>query len=340
VLPVPFTVAALRHAAICVKPHPRAADKYPVSRRVSRRLTAALASVAALVALPASAQANHPSITGFSTGLTVANAPADITEGPDGNLWFTTQGILPGVGRITPTGSITEYPVALLNTPGDITAGPDGALWFTQRGLSDAIVRVDPADGTMDEHPLPGGTDPTAITLGSDGNLWFIESGTKKLGRLKPDGSHDEFHAGLSGSDTLNDITTGPDGQLWVTIAADGNDRIESFSPNNPEDPCFWATGLTGAPNKIVAAADGRLYFTISDDPAAIGRIKTDGTITEYRSGLIADSRPVGIAEGGDRALWFTGAASPGRIGRMAQPSHAFSALVGGSAGLDLLADA
>ncbi len=333
------TLAGLRHAARIVKLCGSAVDNYSVPRRV-RRLTAALASVAALAVLPASAHANHPSITGFSTGLTVANAPADITEGPDGNLWFTSRGILPGVGRITPTGSITEYPVALLNTPGDITTGPDGALWFTQRGLSDAIVRVDPADGTMEEHPLPGGMNPTAITLGSDGNLWFIASGTKKLVRMKPDGSHDEFNAGLSGSDTLNDITSGPDGQLWVTIEADGDNRIESFSPADPDDPCFWSSGLSGAPNKIVAASDGKLYFTLSDDPGAIGRIKTDGTIREFSAGLTPDSRPVGIAEGGDNALWFTGAAHPGRIGRMATPSHAFSELVGGTAGLDLLADA
>ena len=33
------------------------------------------------------------------------------------------------------------------------------------------------------------------------------------------------------------------------------------------------------------AASDGKLYFTESDDPAGIGRIKTDGSIKEYRTG-------------------------------------------------------
>ena len=52
---------------------------------------------------------------------------SDITTGPDGNLWFTVTG---GVGRITPTGTITEVQV----TGGSIaiTNGPDGKLWFTQ----------------------------------------------------------------------------------------------------------------------------------------------------------------------------------------------------------------
>jgi hypothetical protein len=53
-------------------------------------------------------------VTEFSTGLTVANAPADITTGPDGNLWFTEQGI----GRITPTGSTVTLETGTPPWPG------------------------------------------------------------------------------------------------------------------------------------------------------------------------------------------------------------------------------
>ena len=117
---------------------------------------------------------------------------------------------------------------------------------------------------------------------------------------------------------------------------------LHSISRVNPADGdiCHFSDGLTGAPNKIIAASDGKLYFTISDDPAAIGRIKTDGTIKEFRTGLTNDAYPVALAEGGDRDLWFTGSASPGRIGRMENPSHAFTEFAGGTPGLGLLADA
>ena len=288
-----------------------AADKYPVSRRVSRRSLAALASIAAVLALPASASSITPTprITEFAP-LTLANEPGDITAGPDGNLWFTEEGVLPGIGKITTSGTITEYPAgltsgfSLLMTPKGITEGPDGKLWFTEQGVTaDGVASLDPSHRRRHRVLAAAGADPTAITTGSDGNLWFIERGATKIGRITPDGDIDEFNAGLSGSDTLNDITSGPDGQLWVTIATPGGDnRIESFSPANPDDPCFWSTGLTGAPNQIVAASDGKLYFTESDNPAAIGRIKTDGNIKEYRTGLTADSAPAGLAEGGDRA--------------------------------------
>jgi streptogramin lyase len=346
---VPITLAGVRHAATLIKGPATAADKYPVSRRVFRRTFAAAASLAALLALPVGAGAITPTprITEF-VPLTVANAPGDITAGPDGNLWFTEEGVLPGIGKITTSGAITEYSAglasgfSLLMTPKGITEGPDGNLWFTEQGVTgDGVASLDPSTGAVTEYALGAGEDPTAITAGSDGNLWFLERGATKIGRITPAGVIDEFNAGLSGSDTLNDITSGPDGQLWVTIASPDGDKIESFSPSNPDDPCFWSTGLTGTPNQIVTASDDKLYFTESGDPAAIGRIKTDGAIREYRTGLTADSAPGGLAEGNKGTLWFTGAASPGRIGRMNIGNHEFEEIVAGTGlGIDLTPDA
>ena len=54
-----------------------------------------------------------------------------ITLGPDGAMWFTENSSVPGVGRITTNGLITEFPNPnSSNTSQSITAGADGALWF------------------------------------------------------------------------------------------------------------------------------------------------------------------------------------------------------------------
>ncbi len=64
-----------------------------------------------------------------------------ITAGPDGNLWFTEEGTIQNgkfiggnqIGRITPSGIITEFALPTANSgPTGITAGPDGNLWFTE----------------------------------------------------------------------------------------------------------------------------------------------------------------------------------------------------------------
>ncbi len=51
-----------------------------------------------------------------------------ITVGSDGNLWYTEAG---KVGRITPTGVFTEFPIASAGSY-VITLGPDGNLWFAE----------------------------------------------------------------------------------------------------------------------------------------------------------------------------------------------------------------
>lgn len=81
--------------------------------------------------------------------------PNSITAGPDGNVWFTNLttrslpnvGTPPGIGRITPSGEITEYRAGLqyASTPDGIVSGPDGALWFTDRELR-SIGRIVPSD--------------------------------------------------------------------------------------------------------------------------------------------------------------------------------------------------
>lgn len=54
-----------------------------------------------------------------------------ITLGPDNNLWFAELAASK-IGRITPSGSIVEFPLAKNSSPMGIVAGPDGQVWFTE----------------------------------------------------------------------------------------------------------------------------------------------------------------------------------------------------------------
>ena len=61
---------------------------------------------------------------------TSGSIPQGITAGPDKNIWFAeTHG--DKIGKITPSGKFTEYPVPTGSSPYGITAGPDGNIWFT-----------------------------------------------------------------------------------------------------------------------------------------------------------------------------------------------------------------
>src|SRR6266849_10306958 len=103
------------------------AERFP--RRIAIVAAAALAASAVVIN---HAPAQAATLTEFAVP-TFNSVPEGITLGPDGNLWFTEFQAGGGhqIGRITPTGTITEFP-GLTGAPFWIVTGPDGNLWFTE----------------------------------------------------------------------------------------------------------------------------------------------------------------------------------------------------------------
>ena len=76
--------------------------------------------------------------------------PGEITTGADGNLWFTERPV-DKVGRITPTGMITE--IDNLSSPGSITTGPDHNIWFAS-SIAPVVGKITPT-GSVTLFPTP-----------------------------------------------------------------------------------------------------------------------------------------------------------------------------------------
>ena len=221
--------------------------------------------------------------TGFVTQFTLPpqnngtiEIPFAITAGPDGNIWFTEIPVgftapepAGRVGRITPTGQITEFTLPSAGSePRGISTGPDGNLWFTENGPGGHKIGQITPSGVLTEFALPDQNGaPEAITHGPDGNLWFtgeelvttgpgVPTGTF-IGRITPSGAFTEFPI--------------PD---------------SAFAP------------------AITSGSDGNLYFT-EEYANKIGRITLEGTISEFTIPTSA-SAPIGITAGPDGNVWFT----------------------------------
>jgi virginiamycin B lyase len=203
------------------------------------------------------------------------NGAGAITSGPDGALWFT-EPAANQIGRITTSGTITEFPVPTPNSflgghqpPAggpSITSGPDGAIWFTEPAANQ-IGRIT-TSGTFTEYAIPtANSSPGGITRGHDGALWFTESGPGKIGRITTSGSITEFALPASPASPV-DIVGAPDGSLRFALTS-------------------------GSPQQ---SGTGNL----------VGRITTSGTVTEYspatQTHYIA---AVAIVLGPDGNLWI-----------------------------------
>lgn len=217
--------------------------------------------------------------------------PESITAGPDGNLWFTESGLAVGdsviggnmVGRITPSGVITEFPIPTpASAPEWITSGPDGSLWFTEaRGNN--IGRIT-TGGVFTEFPVgTAGSDPFGITGGPDGNLWFTEHLGGKVGRITTAGVITEFQVPNPGG--LTGIVPGPDGNLWFVEPESGQIATITVSGAITE---FAIPTPNGVPFQITTGPGGNLWFT-----ERIGKIGKLPIVTGSTPPVITISSPV-----------------------------------------------
>ena len=248
-----------------------------------------------------------------------AGEPWDITNGPDGNLWFsaikqhTDQSS--GLGRITPAGQITMFPLPDDDVPYGIVTGPDGNLWFAGGyGYGHPIIgRMTPA-GSLTTFTIPNHGDlqegPGSIVVGPDHNLWFTyadwSSPAGSIGRITTDGTITLFP--LTAGQPM-DIAAGPDGNLWVAQWPPA--EIDKISPQGalteyPVPP--WQKIVSSQeliPEYITAGPDGNLWFSMGDAPT-VNRITPAGDFAGFPFvvPVYGQREPGAITVGRDGDLW------------------------------------
>ena len=232
-------------------------------------------------------------ITEYSQGISNTSYPFGITAGPDGNMWFA---LFSGgeVGRITPAGSIEAWAsgISPLAEPNYIAAGADGNLWFTQIDTAN-VGRITPA-GSITEFPLTGNAGSEHIAPGPDGSLWFAQHDSQEIGHVTPDGTVTYFS--VPGAQPSG-ITQGPDGNVWFTDCAGKIGRITPLGSVTE-----WPLPAQASqPRSIVVGPDSALWFS-EYLMSKIGRITTDGTITE----ISVPGSPNSLTVGPDGSIWFT----------------------------------
>jgi streptogramin lyase len=292
-------------------------------RRIARTLTGSrtLAIIAVLVfaAVPVRA-APAPlgaSIDYFFVG-SLNPHPLSIAPGPDGNLWFTDSSA-DAVGRITPDGVVTEFPVGTSKEPYAIVAGADGNLWFTERH-NNKVGAVDTDGNLVHEYSVPGSDPrPAGIAAAPNGDIWFTTQGTgdtitNSVGRIRPGGAM-TLYLLYPCACFPSGITTGPDGNLWAieeqgVYQGSSPGTLDKVTPNGRHITRYPVPQQPLNPSHLPAfdapGPDGNVWFTeFGADIHRIGKVTPTGAMTEYTlPGPITNS--VGITTGADGRMWVT----------------------------------
>jgi virginiamycin B lyase len=143
----------------------------------------------------------------------------DIAAGPDGDLWFDN--LVDGsVGRITPTGAVTE----LANVqPTVIDNGLDGTLVLTGPNASgQPAAALLSTTGTVTPYTIPAAMSQAfANYVGpAGGSLWFTSAdqngNTIGLGRITKQGAVETYNLSLNKGDFIDSIAVGPDRSLYL----------------------------------------------------------------------------------------------------------------------------
>ncbi len=244
---------------------------------------------------------------------TAGSSPKHITQASDGNFWFTEsfvndQNALPHkVGRITPSGQVTEFDVCEHPDfgfewcfPNDIVQGSDGILYFTKNDAP--LGRITTDGDVLADVGQRFSFNGNGVDAHSD-DIWVTDFNNDSIHRYDiPTGEFTEFPTPASSGNTDPlDVAVAPNGIVWFTEGLGQIGRLDPATGNITE------IDVDGFPSQINIASDGAVWFTERFAPQAVGRINPVPNPTPADVRLFpVDGGPADIAPAADGSMWFT----------------------------------
>ena len=245
---------------------------------------------------------------------TANSQPRAITNGSDGNLWFTEGTEFTNspakVGRVTPAGNITEFDLdcnfCILT---DIDQGPEDILYMTSN--NPILVRFDVATQTQPASiDIPNSGSASEIDVHGD-DVWFIADSNSLRRYNVTTGQFTAFP--LSFDKSPADVVVDSAGDPWFTAPLDNTVNRLDLATGAVVESFPVPDGLS--PRSLAIATDGQIWFTSRFTPQGVGRLDpTTGVVTTFPTP--SNPGPQDIAASPDGTVWFT-QTSKGNVARI-----------------------
>ena len=142
--------------------------------------------------------------------LSSAKGVSGLTVGGDGNVWATNLNKLV-MYRITPGGTVTEFPVG--TQVAEVATASTGDVWGAPF-YSNPDIQVVAPGGAVSALPLGGFS--ASIARGPLGFMWLGDKKSGRITRVSAAGTATTFSAGITWNPYFADLAAGADGNMWV----------------------------------------------------------------------------------------------------------------------------
>jgi virginiamycin B lyase len=245
-----------------------------------------------------------------------------VSQASDKNYWFT-ESIANKIGRLTPSGNITEYPIPTAGSnPTGIWNGSASShlVWFTESAANN-IASIDVGTGAVVEYPIPTpNSDPVSIAQDfGGGKMWFVEHAANKVGVITSAGKITEIDIPTPGSGA-GDITAVEDGNVWITEPSVGkiarvnvrtNVITEFTVPYSGSQPTSITQGdiinhgYDGNGDPIIGEKDDQVWFTDAATNSISGYDYNSGAFDTPIQIPTGAAGAGAISYGADNNVWF-----------------------------------
>jgi streptogramin lyase len=193
---------------------------------------------------------------------------AGIMVGQDRNIWFYEAS---HIGKLTPTGELTEYPAGQTNPYSGLAWAPDGLIFYRQ---DYSLASLNPKNGAIKIYDAPMLDSGGAIVVTSDDALWYTLPNPPRLVRFDiKQNRAATYHApkNFLPSAAPGNLILAPDGMLWYTTQyIGGNPRqviggglvrfdpsTKKFTPYPTPKGYDWLWDLVAGPKGTIWATGG-----------------------------------------------------------------------------------